>query len=307
MSDVRPSGSRQSLLTTTDAGIESCSFRLLREMSAFPVVARFVVDGEPISKARARFTGYGSKTRAYTPARTLEGEAAVAAAFLRQVAGRPHQKKGQFGVTVVFFGFTRQRRDIDNMVKLLLDGLNGHAWDDDNQVVEVSARKVLIDDRDHARTEALVYYMGQESRRALFKCERCGSMFGKYPSDRSRRYCSTTCSGTALAARPLCRHCGAPTSGLSTKYCSQKCDDAVHTTQEICLVCATQFKRPRCFAKHRPLCGEECRALFWREQRLVAARGVCGSCGGPTSKKSYQRCRACVIGATHVIIDLEPM
>lgn len=38
-----------------------------------------------------------------------------------------------------------QRPDVDNLIKTVLDGLNGIAWGDDAQVVEVSGRKAWSD------------------------------------------------------------------------------------------------------------------------------------------------------------------
>jgi hypothetical protein len=43
------------------------------------------------------------------------------------------------------------------MAKVVLDGLNGVAWADDAQVIELSARKGFVEDKQHARIEVLVY------------------------------------------------------------------------------------------------------------------------------------------------------
>jgi Holliday junction resolvase RusA-like endonuclease len=48
----------------------------------------------------------------------------------------------------------KRRRDADNCVKSICDGLNGVLWDDDAQVVEMSVRKDL--DRDNPRAEVTV-------------------------------------------------------------------------------------------------------------------------------------------------------
>jgi Holliday junction resolvase RusA-like endonuclease len=46
------------------------------------------------------------------------------------------------GVELAFYQGTRARKDIDNMIKLVLDSLNGVAWADDVQVNTVLARRV---------------------------------------------------------------------------------------------------------------------------------------------------------------------
>jgi len=55
-------------------------------------------------------------------------------------------------VDVSFFMATRRRKDLDNLVKLVLDALNGEAFADDSQVVEINARKIFSD-KENARTE----------------------------------------------------------------------------------------------------------------------------------------------------------
>lgn len=86
--------------------------------------------------------------RMYTPTATLEEEALVAAAY----KGEKH--KGAVKVTVHIYKalpaskpkrVERERNltkpDIDNVLKAVLDGLNGVAYEDDTQVVEVSVTK----------------------------------------------------------------------------------------------------------------------------------------------------------------------
>lgn len=118
------------------------------------LVARFTVPGEPFSKARARVV-HG---HAFTPERTRVAEAGIAWAF-RAVAGSyTPTVDTDYAVHVEFYAATRQRRDIDNMLKLVLDGLNGLAWPDDSQVTRVSARKSYVASRDEARTEVAVFH-----------------------------------------------------------------------------------------------------------------------------------------------------
>jgi Holliday junction resolvase RusA-like endonuclease len=54
-------------------------------------------------------------------------------------------------VDIDFFLGTRYRKDIDNMAKLVLDGLNEHAFEDDCAVVALNLRKINTS-KDKART-----------------------------------------------------------------------------------------------------------------------------------------------------------
>jgi hypothetical protein len=60
-----------------EAADDGASFKLWREVADLPVIARFTVDGEPASKSRPRFTGKGSKKRAYTPEKTSAASAST--------------------------------------------------------------------------------------------------------------------------------------------------------------------------------------------------------------------------------------
>lgn len=134
-------------------------------------VARFVLDGEPMSKARPRFARKGDKTYTFTPEATVKAEEAIAWAF-RQAA--PHFQPNDviaYGIVAHFVCATRHRRDIDNMVKLILDGLNKVAWADDNQVAELIARKSV--DPEGARTEVIIYEAG-DFHTHTYVCPACG-------------------------------------------------------------------------------------------------------------------------------------
>ena len=107
----------------------------------------YVVNLIPV-KRRPKIATKGGHAHAYTPTATLEEEAIVAAAY----KGKKHQ--GAVKVTVHIYKalpaskpkrVERERNlakpDIDNVLKAVLDGLNGVAYEDDTQVVEVSVTK----------------------------------------------------------------------------------------------------------------------------------------------------------------------
>jgi Holliday junction resolvase RusA-like endonuclease len=106
---------------------------------------RFVVRGDPRSKGRPRF----ANGRAYTPKETTDAEKLIRDAW-RETGADPFNY--DVLVDVSFFLATRRRKDLDNLVKLVLDALNKEAFPDDSQVVEINARKIFSD-KENARTE----------------------------------------------------------------------------------------------------------------------------------------------------------
>jgi len=111
---------------------------------------RFVVYGKPQGKQRPRL---GKGGRVYTPKETKRYECAVAWAAL---GARPRtwSKAGRFVVEVTMYFPDLRRRDIDNVLKAALDGMQGVLYEDDSQVVIAGAIKWL--DRERPRTEVVV-------------------------------------------------------------------------------------------------------------------------------------------------------
>ena len=101
-------------------------------------VAVFTVPGEPVSKERPRL---GAGGRTYTPDKTKTAEEKIGWCFHAAVKGWKVDADSTFGVDLIFWNSTRHRRDIDNMCKTVLDGLNGLCWKDDWQVTEIQAVK----------------------------------------------------------------------------------------------------------------------------------------------------------------------
>jgi Holliday junction resolvase RusA-like endonuclease len=274
-------------------------FGLYRETVNVEIVARYTIDGEPASKSRARWS---PKTgRAYTPEGTRIAEQRVGWGF-RQVAGtHKPQSQDTYGVLAGFFCGTGQRRDVDNMLKLILDGLNKIAWADDSQVTEVSGRLArYVHD---PRTEIVVYRTLTHPRPTR-ACEHCGTPFELFPSQNTgttrRRFCSRKCANAAVEARNQrsCRHCGKTfqSSRKDVLYCSTTCAYTGKHIELTCLHCGNTFTMARSLApRNKALCSQECRTSYWREHRKTGAKGTCVDCSGPTSKKSYVRCQACAV------------
>jgi len=266
------------------------------------LIAEFTIHGEPVSKARARFTGYGSATRAYTPAKTKDAQVVVRAAFKAVAAKHVPDNDHAYAVEAKFLNGTRQRRDVDNMLKLLLDGLNKVAWDDDNQVTEVIGLKIYLGDKALARTEVRIYRLGLSSAKRR-SCEECGKDFITYDSLPNQRHCSGACFSESRRKSRLqdCEHCGVAFDrhgGSKRRFCSRECRSEAGRVTMNCTTCGAAFTKQISAAvkKGNHFCSTACQQMNQRPIRASAACGTCMDCGGLTSKRSYKRCNACSQG-----------
>ncbi|MCZ2099574.1 MAG: RusA family crossover junction endodeoxyribonuclease [Anaerolineae bacterium] len=116
----------------------------LPEPAAPPLLA-FVVDGQPVPKARPRVT-HG---HAYTPERTRAYEQAVAWAARACMGGRD-PLAGDLDVEIALYRKGKRRADLDNLVKAVSDGCNAIVWQDDAQIVALRSSVVYGDDAPRA-------------------------------------------------------------------------------------------------------------------------------------------------------------
>lgn len=238
---------------------------LERELIDTSTVVEFIIVGDPASKARARFTKRGSKVHTYTPAATHDAEMNVAAVAQAAGAG-PEDATSSFGILAVFFTATWQRRDVDNMLKLLSDGLTGVVWQDDSQVTEMSARVVRCDP--DPRTHVRIYRtmsQGPETK----PCPVCRKPVRSYKSVKYRT-CSAECS--RIAMRPIawsCATCGKTEMRTpyqaKAKYCSQACTSNRRIT--FCMQCGELVDKPASQrAGATTFCSRAC-VYIWRTGR----------------------------------------
>lgn len=125
----------------------------------------FNVTGEPVGKGRPRFYRRGKGVGTYTPDKTIEYEERIRQAFIRGVstygdkvptfpedAAVKMQIMATFGIpksaskkkkAEMIAGFIRptKKPDADNIAKIVADALNGIAYKDDTQLVEIEVRK----------------------------------------------------------------------------------------------------------------------------------------------------------------------
>ena len=109
----------------------------------------FEVPGCPVPKQRARRGRHG---RWYTPQATRSYEAKVG--WAAKAAGLHAPHNGLVGLKVRLWFPDRRRRDVDNVVKAIMDALNGLAYSDDSQVIELFVSRQV--DRQRPRAEVTV-------------------------------------------------------------------------------------------------------------------------------------------------------
>lgn len=115
----------------------------------------FTIRGEPRGKGRPRFTKTG---RVYTPTETAQYESLVGLSYRNSARGykftspvrvtikafhKPPKGKSKKVTEDMLNGriLPTKKPDLDNIAKIILDGLNKVAWDDDTQVVEMMVIK----------------------------------------------------------------------------------------------------------------------------------------------------------------------
>lgn len=143
--------------------------------ATLPGKIRFSVPGKPQGKARAR-TVYNlatKRTTSYTPQETVLYENLIKTCY-RQVTDSifDHGEALEVGIVANFEPvkstpkkqrqlmldgsiYPTKKPDIDNIIKVVLDALNGVAYKDDTQVIDVMATKRYAE---KAGLEVTIYY-----------------------------------------------------------------------------------------------------------------------------------------------------
>jgi Holliday junction resolvase RusA-like endonuclease len=121
----------------------------------------FVVPGKPVGKQRARVV-FGSRgVRTYTPDETVRWENAVKVfardagitltdgvfsvdVMVARAVPKSWSKKKK--ATALEGYYAPGKPDLDNIIKAVLDGLNGVVWHDDSQVAQVHANRAYGDE-----------------------------------------------------------------------------------------------------------------------------------------------------------------
>lgn len=111
-------------------------------------MCKIIIPGRPVPKARPRLGIRGRTAYVYTPPATREYEKLVG--WVARASGcRPVDGPVSVSLSV----YARGRLDADNIAKSILDGLNGIAYEDDDQVIELLVRKHRVNKKTDERVE----------------------------------------------------------------------------------------------------------------------------------------------------------
>ena len=126
---------------------------------------QFTVYGTPVGKGRPKFSTFNGHATAYTPAKTVNYENLVKLSYQQQCNNKPYEKDVPLKAEIAAYfpipkSTSKKKReamlngeiyhtkkpDADNIVKCILDALNGIAYYDDSQVVYVRCKKNYSDE-----------------------------------------------------------------------------------------------------------------------------------------------------------------
>ncbi len=123
---------------------------------------QFVIDGKIKGKGRPRFAKYGNFAKAYTPADTVSYENLIKLQFKISCGKWYSETPLKMKITAIH-GIVKstskkkaalmlqgeikptKKPDADNIVKVICDALNGIAYKDDTQVVDLEVKKIYGD------------------------------------------------------------------------------------------------------------------------------------------------------------------
>jgi Holliday junction resolvase RusA-like endonuclease len=109
------------------------------------------IPGKPVPKGRPRFY----RGHALTPKATHDYEKRIAVAWSERY-GFDFIEDEAITVHVEAHSKTAGRADVDNYLKIALDGLQGAAFQNDNKVTEAKVRKFKVDTPDREGMRILV-------------------------------------------------------------------------------------------------------------------------------------------------------
>lgn len=230
-----------------------------------------IVEGQPYSKARPRVTTRGT----YTPKVQKANEEALAWQIRLACEHRPFEAAVEVGL--IFYRSNRQRIDIDNLVKQVLDAANGVAWKDDAQVTSIVARKRFDGERPRTvisiRDDHDTNFETPVEREREAQCRRCGIVFRyvPYPSQPKPRVCSRTCTQTVVCANGECGRKFTP-NVKSQRYCTREC-------------------AARCKKRNRLIAD--------RRRAAARAKDRCQRCGKELARRGAVLCREHWLENTH--------
>ena len=260
------------------------------DLSVYPIrvardriVAQCSIPGEPAAKQRPRWS---KKSRSfYTPPETQAREETIGLLVRSQMRDLFVDALYAYGLRVAFYVQDGKKKDVDNMLKLVSDAVNGIVWKDDSQVHEVMGWR--REDAVAPRTEILIYRLNmaalREARRCLV-CER--PLPPESPRAlRPRAYCSIRCSALAQRNRKVlqCANCNkilekkpfdAERSRSGRVFCDRDCWSNFSRVKTVCGRCGSALVRPRSMVPTgNAFCSSACYHAS-RTERLRSLRSV---------------------------------
>jgi Holliday junction resolvase RusA-like endonuclease len=137
-------------------------------------MATYIVHHEPVGQPRHRISTRGGFAKMYLPVRHPVHAFKMA---IRLAVGKPVKIKGPVEI-VIYAWFSRpksrvwktkpmpvefhtKKPDADNVIKAVLDALNGVAWVDDAQIVSIQMRKYVCSGACSSRVEISIWELGE--------------------------------------------------------------------------------------------------------------------------------------------------
>ncbi|GED82774.1 RusA family crossover junction endodeoxyribonuclease [Latilactobacillus curvatus] len=125
---------------------------------------KLVIMGEPVAAGRPRFSSRGGFAKAYDPKKSRDYKKMIKKQAMQQLPSDYEPFACPIEVDIKVYRsiqksvskkeyarrFSNEVRptvkpDADNYIKIILDGLNGLVWLDDNQITDVAAHKYYSD------------------------------------------------------------------------------------------------------------------------------------------------------------------
>lgn len=206
------------------------------------------------------------------------------------------------GISIAVYTKTRQRRDLDNMIKMICDACTQLIWGDDLQLCEVVSHTYR--GHDGPRIHFIVYTIGASYQKF---CEICQTPLINARKTIVRspnaRFCSKACYDEAqrkgkyvycsTCSKRLYRQQHALTQ--HNWYCSTECRSIGIRGTRLCKQCSQPFFIP---GSRSTFCSDTCRRAWHAKPRDASQRtGQCPACGTPSIKKHGRSayCQPCFV------------
>ncbi len=230
---------------------------MVRGLGTLDNVSVCTIYGEPRSKSRYRQGKHGNS---YNPS---SGEEQRIGWELKQRFKSP--VSNNVAVMCVFYRSNRQRIDVDNMLKLVMDAATGICFYDDDQVT----------------AQVGILELDAKAPRTIIA-------IGEHTSTMDRSYRSKICETCGKAFRP-----SLPDGKFCSRACASRSRGADLSESKACPVCGISFRRR---TRSQIYCSEQCRKAQMAKRNSAKkkhATAYCIDCGNKLSKPGYVRCRPC--------------